>query len=197
MKFLDVQQYMDCLDDPKEREIAEKVVSDFKEHVAPKIPTFKKGIIHGDANGLNIVVKKSDASDEYELAGIIDFGDCVHSCYIFELGILLAYTMLENIEPVSGGSPIEFVVPLLRGFVQAFSFSQEEISSLYYVAMARCCQSAVLGTLSFKKEPWNTYLLTTPRKSWKLLQLMLDTSKEEVEQKWTEAAMTQKCSSHH
>ena len=163
--------------------MAECVLDNFEKHILPKMSTFKKGIIYGDANGLNIIVRK-DASGDYQMAGMIDFGDTLSSYYIFDLGILLAYIMIENLDLEDGRSPIEFVVPLLRGFLDAFPLSSEEINCLYYITMARCCQSALNGVYSFKQEPWNTYVMITPAKCWRLIELMLKTPKEEVDKIW-------------
>ena len=175
-------------DNSEERKTAENILDDFEKHVYPKLSIFKKGIIYGDANGLNIIVRKDSVGD-YQMAGMIDFGDCVNSCYIFDLGILLAYLMLENLELQNGMSPVEFVGPILRGYTDAFPLSREELDCLYYIVMARCCQSALNGTYSFKQEPWNTYLLTTPTKCWKVIHLMLRTSKEEVDRIWKNALL--------
>ena len=174
------------LEEDEERRMAELVLDAFERHVFPKIPNFKKGIMHGDANGLNIIIRKDNHGD-YQMVGLIDFGDCVSSCYVFDLGILLAYVMTENLDLKNGTSPIEFVGPILRGYTDAFPLSKEEIDCLYYIVMARCCQSGLNGALSFKQEPWNTYLLNSPAKSWRVIELMLSTSKEKVDKIWTSA----------
>lgn len=164
--------------------MAELVLDVFEKHVCPKIPNFKKGIMHGDGNGLNIIIQKDSVGD-YQMVGLIDFGDCVFSCYIFDLGILLAYVMAENLDLENGMSPIEFVGPIVRGYTKAFPLSKEEIDCLYYITMARCCQSCLNGALNFKREPWNTYLLKSPAKCWRVIELMLSTSKEKVDKIWT------------
>ena len=183
-QFLTYRKYLHFLSTNKERELAKYVLDSFEKHIYPKLSSFKKGIIYGDANGLNIIVRKDSVGD-YQMAGMIDFGDCVNSCYIFDLGILLAYLMMENLEIQNGMSPVEFVGPVLRGYTDAFPLSREELDCLYYIVMARCCQSALNGTYSFKQEPWNTYLLITPAKCWTLIELLLNTCKEEVDRLWT------------
>lgn len=185
--LLTYRKLLPHLEDNRERRMAELVLDAFEQHVYPKIPNFKKGIIHGDANGLNIVVQKDLQVGEYQMVGLIDFGDCVSSCCVFDLGILLAYAMAENLDLKNGQSPIEFVAPILHGYIDAFPLSKEEIGSLYYIAMARCCQSCLNGALSFQREPWNTYLLVSPAKCWRVIELMLSTSKEKVDDKWANA----------
>ena len=185
--FLMCRKLTPHLEDSKERKMAELVLDAYEQYVCPKIANFQKGIIHGDANGLNIIIQRDDlAGGEYRMVGLIDFGDCVSSCYIFDLGILLAYVMSENLDLKNGVSPIEFVAPILRGYTDAFPLSKDEIDCLYYIAMARCCQSGLNGALSFKREPWNTYLLISPAKCWRVIELMLSTSKEKVDKIWAD-----------
>ena len=170
-------------EDDKERVMTRSVLDSFEEHVFPKMSNFKKGIIYGDANGLNIIVQK-DRDGDYQVAGMIDFGDCTFSYYVFDLGILLTYVMMENLDHKNDMSLIEFVSPILRGYTNALPLSDEELDCLYYIIMARCCQSALNGTYCFKQEPWNTYLLTSPAKSWGLMEFLLKTSKAEVDKLW-------------
>lgn len=185
MLFLDMKSYVQDIDDPLQRSNAEKIFKAFEEHVKPKIPSFKQGVIHGDLNGLNIVIRDSLPTDErFHLAGLIDFNDCVKTCCIFELGISLAYIMQENMHPVHCSSSVEFVGPLISAYNTIFPLTAEELDSLYYLVLARCCQTALNGMRSFKVEPWNTYLLTTPQKSWILVDELLKTPKEQVDKIW-------------
>ncbi len=49
--------------------------------------TLPKGVLHNDANDHNVIVSQ----DGSEVVGVLDFGDMVYSCYIFELAITIAY----------------------------------------------------------------------------------------------------------
>ncbi len=159
--------------------MAERVFKDFKEHVSPKLSLLKQGVIHGDANGLNIVVNREN--NKYKVAGIIDFGDCVQSCYIFEPAIMLAYAMLES------AHPLQLSCPMLSGYLQAFPMSEEELDCLYYCVLARLVQTATMGEYLFQQEPWNAYFLTTPAKAWRVMEELLATPKDEVDKMWTDA----------
>ena len=161
----------------KKRNMAERVFQSFEEHVSPKIPLLKRGTIHGDTNGLNIIVDKYNGS--YQIAGIIDFGDCVHTCYVFELAITIAYAMTEN------ATPLQLSCPMLSGYLQAFPMTEEELDCLYYCVLARLVQTAVLGEYQFREEPWNAYLLTTPAKAWRVMEEILATPKDKVDKMWT------------
>jgi len=182
--FLSLRKYLPTIEDPKKREMAEKVFKGFEEQVQPKIPSMRCGTIHGDLNGLNIILTPQNG--KYRMYGIIDFSDCRNESYLFELAIMLAYGMVMK------ENPIQFVCPMLCGYLQAFPMSEEELDCLYYSTMARCCQSAIIGEYQFKKEPWNQYLLTTPTHMWKLIEVLLTTSKAAVDRIWTEACTGKK-----
>ena len=89
--------------------------------------------------------------------------------------MLCAYTMIAK------ENPIQLVRPLLDGYLQAFPVSKEELVCLYQSAMARCCQSAMIGEHQFKLEPWNLYLILSPKHMWKLVEELLPISKAEVD----------------
>lgn len=164
--------------------MVEKCLTGFENYVLPKISTFKKGIIYNDASGQNIILQKVASKDEYKVVGMIDFDETVYSSYVFDLSTSLAYIMMENLSPAGYPGPVEFIAPLVNGFTSVFPLSSEEKQSLYYLTLARCCLSAVFGELSFKAEPWNEYMLTTPRKSWKLIDLLLSAGNDYVHDVW-------------
>ena len=164
----------------------ERILIDFEEFVVPKMPSFTRGFVHGDPNGMNIILKKNDEL-EYEITGLIDFDDAVKSCMVFDLAILLAYVMLENLNPISCSSPIEFVHPILSGYLHTFPLTSEEVSSLYYLVLGRCCQSAVMTTIDYNAEPWNDYLLTCTKKCWVLMETLLNIGKKSVDTIWATA----------
>ena len=183
--FLGLRSLLPSVEDSEKRSMAELVFRHFKDYVSPKISSLRQGVIHGDANGLNIVVAKQNGS--YKVSGIIDFGDCVHTCYIFELAIMLAYAMVEN------ENPLQLSRPMLSGYLQAFPMSEEELDCLYYCVLARLCQSAMVGEYKFRQEPWNTYLLTTPAKAWHVMREILATPINEVDRMWTESTQQIQC----
>ena len=92
---------------------------------------------------------------------------------------------------VENENPLQLSCPMLSGYLQAFPMSEEELDCLYYCVLARLCQSAVVGEHKFKQEPWNTYLLTTPAKAWRVMEVIFATTKDEVDRLWTHAIKMQ------
>ena len=176
MYFTDVKQYIPHLKDEGKREVAASVVSMYEEHVIPMIPKMKKGIVHNDINGLNILFNVVPGKCDF--SGLIDFGDSVHTCYLFELAIMLAYGMCEK------ENPVEFVGYMFRGYREVFPLSREELDCLYYAVLARLCLSMVSGEYRFTLEPQNSYILYSVTEAWKLINILLDLTKRGVEEIW-------------
>ena len=64
------------------------------------------GVIHGDFNGMNIIVTPgSDHSGDYKLSGIIDLGNLMESYAVYDLAIAIAYMTMcsKNMDPLAVG----------------------------------------------------------------------------------------------
>lgn len=184
MNFLTLKLLLNQIDDSIKRRHAKTIFSVYEKNIIPKIPLFEQGIIHCDPNGQNIIVKKTAFEDTYHVAGLIDFGHSLRTCVVFDLGICLAYMMLENADPVTASSAVELVGPIIRGYHSIIPLTEEEFDSLYYLALARCLQSALNGERAYRAETWNSYLLTSPKKAWRIIGILLGMTKEEVNKIW-------------
>lgn len=118
-------------------QIITRILNIFEEYVEPKIPTLQYSVIHNDINDLNIVVAENKG--DVEINGFIDFSDCVLTPVVFDLGIAMAYAMLEK------SDPIEAIVPLLAGYQTIFKMSEIEVDLLYYIVLGRLAQSCING----------------------------------------------------
>jgi Ser/Thr protein kinase RdoA (MazF antagonist) len=182
--FPDLRCYLEHLD-PAHKGNAERVIHDFEDHVTPLIPSLRQSVIHSDLNGLNIVLKDKVSIDGgYHVAGFIDFNDSVETCVIFELGISLAYIMMENLHPITCSSVVEFVGPMIGAYHSVLPLSAEEVDVLYYLVLARCCQVAINSMRSFAAEPWNLYLTNWTDKGWRLVDYLLSVPKSYVDRTW-------------
>ncbi len=184
MHFLNTfPNFISSVEDPNRKKLAEQVFIEYSKHVAPIIPTLKRGILHNDAHMSNVVVQGS-SQEEYNVVAFIDFDDAVNSCYLFELAAFVTDVIAEN---VNHRDPIEMVTPLISGFLQEFNIIKGEIEYLYYAVMARSCMLAIFSELQYKNEPWNDYLLLSIEPCWKVLELLLRTGKADVDGVWSKA----------
>ena len=175
--FSSIKKYIPLLSDGKKRSVALSVLKLYQQNLQPVMTGHKKGVIHGDLNIRNIIVRQSRS--EAQIVGLIDFGDCVHSYYLFELAILVSYSMMNQRDP------IQFVAPMIRGYLDVFPLSQEELQCLYYAALALLCVAAVRGECNAAKEPGNTHMHYFSLPAWDLLFQLLDMPKESIDHSWS------------
>ena len=77
---------------------------------------------------MNILVQRcDDSSAEYSVCGVLDFGDCIVSCHVFELAIMMAYSMCSKPE-----DPVQNVIPLLAGYLDAFPLPETDLDCLFW-----------------------------------------------------------------
>lgn len=149
---MDLRPNLDqCNAEPQLRECVLKVFSDFENFIMPRLPHLDSGIRHSDCNDLNMMCSEQaeGVCDTSKPLGIIDFGDCMHGPYIFDLGTAVGYELLGKEEP------LKEVVPILEGFVEEFPLPKEELSLVFYVALARLAQSYINGQMSIAEDPDN------------------------------------------
>lgn len=168
---------MPILEDQRQREMAHTVLSLYETHLLPLLPFMKKGVIHGDMNGQNIIL--CTAREQYEIAGLIDFGDCVRTGYLFELAILISYMMMKR------QSPVAFVAPIIRGYLDSFPLPHNELSCLYYAVLALLCTSAVKGAYNMSLQPDNKHIQRHIDCAWHLMSLLLSMSKTDIDREWS------------
>ena len=101
-----VRDYLYAVKDPAQQEICKQVLDEFEKKVVSQIDKLDHGMIHGDYNEQNMLVRLKDTSCGdaascttdgrlYQVSGVIDFGDSIESPYIFEVGVTIMYTMLK------------------------------------------------------------------------------------------------------
>ena len=73
-------------------------------HVLPALPMLRRNVIHHDANDNNVIVREDEEGQR--AVGIIDFGDMVYSCVIFELAVGCAYTILDSDDPIADAASV-------------------------------------------------------------------------------------------
>ena len=155
--------------------MVQAVLTLFKTTVMPTLPKLKRGIIHADVHGMNIVVNPKIC----QVVGLIDFGDCNYSCYLFELATSVAELMTLDMR-----NPLHFVTPFICGYLSKFPLGRNELDCLYVSVLARLCLSVVMSAYTFSTSTENEYVLVSSDEQWNLIELLLDVPKEKVENIW-------------
>lgn len=157
-----VRQRANCVTDPNRQTILSEYVTDYESRVAHRLPQLRKSVLHNDANDYNVLVGRASAS-QWEVTGVIDFGDIVYSTTVYELAICLAYAMLDK------DSPVEAARTVVASFHQAFPLTNDEVEVVFPLACMRLCTSAAMSAYQRQLDPENEYLSISEQPVWELL----------------------------
>ncbi|KAF5281979.1 hypothetical protein FQA39_LY00503 [Lamprigera yunnana] len=157
------------------KKLIERVILEFEERVLKVKRELEQGIIHGDFNEQNILTERK--GQEWNLKGILDFGDTQHSCYLFEFAIAATYMMVMN-------KSIDAVGHLLGGYSTIRAMPDKEFSLLKTCIAARLCQSYTLGIYTCLLEPDNPYFTVAAKEGWRLLEILCKEPEESVMERW-------------
>jgi len=153
---------LDYVKSPDDRRLIEYFLYQFERHVIPELPGLRKSLIQNNANDYNILTRENK-----EVCGIIDFGDMVYSCTIFELAIALAYIMLDKDDPLEKASLV------VKGYNEYLPLTETELNLLYYMVSARLCTTLCMAALKRAESPENAYLFVSEKPARKLLHHLL------------------------
>jgi 4-aminobutyrate aminotransferase-like enzyme/Ser/Thr protein kinase RdoA (MazF antagonist) len=106
----------------------------------------RRSAIHNDANDWNVLV------DDDRVAGIIDFGDMVHSWTVADLAVAIAYAVLEKSDPLATATHI------VRGYRSEHRLLDEEIATLFPLVCLRLCMSVCIAAWQQRQRPDDEYL---------------------------------------
>ena len=105
-----------CTDDALRQQL-EGWTGDIARHLEPRLPDLRRSAVHNDANDHNVIVAgEGDVWSRHQrIAGIIDFGDIVHSFVAADLAIAIAYAVLDKPDPLAAAVTIVRAATTPRG----------------------------------------------------------------------------------
>jgi 4-aminobutyrate aminotransferase-like enzyme/Ser/Thr protein kinase RdoA (MazF antagonist) len=134
---------------------------------APTLERLRRSVIHNDGNDYNIIVQPPHRSAPFQpmrLAGLIDFGDLLHSWTIAEVAVAAAYVMMGKNDPVAAAAA------LVSGYHAEFPIPEHEIEAIFPLICARLALSVTLAAVQRKARPDNEYLSISEQSAWTLLE---------------------------
>jgi Ser/Thr protein kinase RdoA (MazF antagonist) len=117
----------------------------------------RHGVIHGDANDYNVLVGAG------RMVGLLDFGDMLHSSTVCDLAIALAYTMLNEKEPLSVAAQV------IRGYHRCYPLTDAEQQALFPLILSRLSMSVCYSAHNRARNPHDPYQVVTEAAAWELL----------------------------
>ncbi len=120
----------------------------------PLAASLRRSVIHNDPNDHNIIVDTSgDVWSRCErVAGVIDYGDMVHSFTCADLAVAMAYLVLDRRDP------LRVAARLVRGYHGRLRLEEAEIAAIFDLARLRLCLSAAIAADQQRQRPDDPYL---------------------------------------
>ncbi len=121
-------------------------------------------VIHGDLNDYNVLVSRPGESPR-RISGIIDLGDAHSAPRVFDLGIAIAYAILDTDDPLMS------IASIVRGFHDRTPLSEEEANVVFTLAKARLGASVSISAWRrHQTGETDEYALISERPAWAMIQ---------------------------
>ena len=111
-----------------------------------RLARLRRAVVHNDPNDYNVLV------DGRRIAGVLDFGDLVHSYAVADLAIAIAYAVLDKADP------LDAAVSIVRGYARSRPIDDDEIASLLGLVVLRLCASVCIAARQQRQRPGDPYL---------------------------------------
>ena len=141
-----IREHLPRIRDEQNRALVARVSESALSIVGAHRAGFRRSVIHNDANDWNVLIEGD------RVAGIIDFGDMVHSWTVADLAVAVAYALLDDPDPLAIASAIA------RGCHAAHPLRDEERAALMPLVMLRLCMSACIAAWQQEQRPDDEYL---------------------------------------
>ncbi|MGY5854133.1 MAG: phosphotransferase, partial [Candidatus Thorarchaeota archaeon] len=157
-----IKSHKDHIEDAEKKALVEYYLDLFQTSVLPRIPELRTSIIHNDANDYNVLF------DRHSDFSLLDFGDMIHSCTVFELAIAVAYAILKKPDPVAAAGDV------IRGYHSVFPLTELEIELLFPMICTRLATSVSISSYQQTLEPDSDYIRITEDDAWDTLKILRD-----------------------
>ena len=134
-------------------EWARRTLAGFSASVLPQLGRLSRQAIHNDANDHNVLIG-AHVKDAERIVRIIDYGDVVRSPRIVGLAVAVAYSMLDEIEPLAAA------LPVVAGYHAEWPLAPDEIALLDTLVRTRLAMSIVNAAEQIRQDPDNVEYLS-------------------------------------
>ena len=141
-----LRQYLPYIEGDDRRAMVERVLTAFDTHVQPAMPSLRWQFVHADLNPSNVLVKK-DRQDE--IAGVLDFGDLVHTPLVNDLAVASSYQLALE------GNPLADAGDFIRAYHETNPLTATELDLLYDLIAARMATTACITSWRAARYPEN------------------------------------------
>ncbi|WJV63952.1 phosphotransferase [Pectobacteriaceae bacterium CE70] len=157
-----VAGWLDYVEDPEQQILIKRGLSQWENSVAPVIHKLRRQVIHNDLNPYNVF---TTPQADWQITGIIDFGDALYAPLINELATALAYQISES------DDPLLWITPFVSAYHTHLPLTEQEVCLLPRLIVARL--TLILSITQWRSAlyPENReYLRRNLHRAWRSLQ---------------------------
>ena len=163
-----IGRYLHLIDNMENRTLVELFLDRFQQDVEPQLSDLRHSVIQNDGNDYNLLVS-AGKKEPRQVVGLIDFGDMVYSCTVFEAAVAAAYIMLNKSDPMAAAAQF------ISGYHTILPLSDQELELLPTLITIRLCTSVAISAYQQSREPDNPYLTISEKPAWNLLRHLANT----------------------
>ena len=157
--FHRMPELLDAVSDTAHRALAEQIWAEFHEVLVPRLGSLEQQVVHGDFSPFNVLV---DPLDPGFVTGVIDFGDTVRTCVVFDVAVCMA-----NLLGVAQADPWQLPIAFLSGYHAERGINAEELPLVREAALGRLVlRSLVAQWRAGMDAERHAYLVSHSRDDW-------------------------------
>lgn len=138
-----------------QRSVLERLLARFETELPPALARLRRSVIHNDANDHNVLV-----DGDGRVVGLVDFGDMVESCTVFDLAVGATYAALGQPDPSGAAATVA------DAYQDVFGVEPLERALLDQLILLRLCLSVTIAAVQSRQNPHNAYLRVSERAAW-------------------------------
>jgi 4-aminobutyrate aminotransferase-like enzyme/Ser/Thr protein kinase RdoA (MazF antagonist) len=156
-----VDHLLPVLVDPLRRARVALASDQAARHLQPLLPSLPVQAVHLDITDDNTVWQR-DAQRQWQLRGIIDFGDVLHTWRIADLSVTCA-ALLHHV----AGEPFA-LLPAIAAYHAANPLQVEELRALWPMIVARAAVLVLSSEQQLLVDPGNAYIRANLQHEWEI-----------------------------
>ncbi|MBV4554741.1 aminotransferase [Pseudomonas sp. SWRI102] len=159
-----IDHLLPVIQDDQRRQLIAEVAQQAERRLQPLKASLPVQAIHMDITDDNVVWQR-DAQRQWQLQGVIDFGDLVRTWRITDLSVTCA-ALLHHAD----GDPF-FILPAIKAYHAANPLQREELLALWPLIVARAAVLVLSGEQQVAVDPVNQYARDNLEHEWEIFRV--------------------------
>ncbi|MBJ2263668.1 aminotransferase [Pseudomonas sp. So3.2b] len=156
-----IRHLLSTLDNLPQRAALEQVAAQVEQRLRPLAEQLPWQAVHMDITDDNVVWQR-DAERHWQVQGVIDFGDLVHTWRIADLSVTCA-ALLHHAD----GDPFA-ILPAIQACHALTPLQPQELQALWPLIVARAAVLVLSSEQQQRLDPDNSYLLKNAEHEWEI-----------------------------